>query len=71
MLTFEISMNQDENGLVSPTVLVAETNSNESLPIILPEQMSKEYGVKLTEKLVEILKENYTSVSEIREAMYG
>lgn len=68
MLKFEAHINEDEHGLSSPVIMITETTSDDSVPIILPEKMKD--GKKIVDNLIEAIKQDYKTVQEIKRDLY-
>lgn len=73
MIKVEIQLNKhDDNEIFcSPCLLVTEDNSDERCPIILPDYMEVEDGIRITEKLKKDIEANYETVAEVKKVVYG
>jgi hypothetical protein len=71
MLKVQIHLNERDEGRFSPTIMVTEDSSTDSCPIIFPEDLPKEHAEFMTSKTKEYILENFKTVAELSEKIYG
>lgn len=57
-------------GLCSPVMMISEDTSEDSFPIIFPENMAVGEAKQLTEEFKEKIIEEYETVEELRKELY-
>lgn len=73
MIKVEIELCKHSNNeeLCSPCLLVTEDNSDDSCPIILPENMETIDAILLTDKIKRDIEDKFETVAEVKKVIYG